>query len=140
MSCVISIIGKDLDIDDFVLKSKLKGLSKSYKGEIINATKPNGKKLEYSFVSGITSKANFNDFGNQLKDTIRYLKRNKSKLEYISMAKNVEYATLNFGMDSQIDNDQRFVQTILLPKDLLILCGQLGLDIELSIYRRFKDK
>ena len=49
MSCVLSIIGKDFDIDSFLEKSKLIADQKRYIGEpFFPKTQPNGRKMEIS--------------------------------------------------------------------------------------------
>jgi len=134
MPCILIILGRDLDIDAFLSKSKLRGFSKSYKGEPMFKSKPEGRKLERSRVGIQTSKAGFDDLDKQVKDTIRYLKRNKEKLSYIKKVKQIELAVLDFGINLQIDRKKILMQSERYPNELLKLAGDIGLDIETSIY------
>jgi hypothetical protein len=116
MSCILTITGKDLDVDAFIAKSKLRPYRKSYKGEPRLKTKSDGEKLSYSLLAIETSKADFNDLNKQIKDTIRYLERNMRKLAYISITKEVEHAVLDFGIDLRIDRKNVLIQSDKFPK------------------------
>jgi hypothetical protein len=134
MSCILSIIGKNLNVDVFIKESKLRPYKVVYKGEPKFKTKPTGEKKAYSGLMIQASKADFNDLNAQIKDTIRFLRRNKQKLQHISLTKEVQYATLDFGVDLRIDKKKVLTQSELFPSELLRLAGELDLDIELSIY------
>jgi hypothetical protein len=134
MPCYLAIVGKKLDINAFIKKSKLRGYTKSYKGEPIFKSKPEGEKRAYSLISIQTSKADFNDLKKQIADTIRFLRRNKEKLSHIELTKEIDYAILDFGIMLRIDRKKVLTQSDIFPKSLLKLAGDLGLDIELSIY------
>jgi len=134
MSCYLYITGTKFDIDAFITKSKLSYSSKRYKGQPKFETKPTGEKLLRSSLSMQTSSADFNDLEKQIKDTIAYLKRNYEKLDHISSTKEIQWAVLNFGIDLRIDKKNVFSQSDMFPNKLLKLAGNLGLDIELSIY------
>lgn len=134
MPCNLVILGKDLDIDAFLAKSKLRGFTRIYKGEPMFKSKPEGRKVEYSRVAIQTSKADFNELDKQIKDTIRYLKRHKDKLSHIKQVKEIDFALLDFGINLRIDNEKVHLQSDRFPNELLKMAGELGLDIELSIY------
>ena len=134
MSCILRITGKKFDVDAFVKKSKLKPYKISYKGEPRFKTKPTSDKLTFSGLSIETSKAGFNNLKKQIADTIRYLNRNKRKLAYIASTRGIDNAILDFGIDLRIDRKKIFIQSDVFPNTLLQLAGNLGLDIELSIY------
>ncbi len=129
-----------MDIDAFVAKTRLRPYKKTYKGQPRFKTKPEGEKIRYSLLSIETSKANFSDLNKQIKDTIQYIKKNKKKLAHISLTKEIEHATLDFGIDLRIDKKNVLIQSDKFPSDLLKLAGDLGLDIELSIYPRDLEK
>jgi len=134
MSCILTISGRNFDVDAFVNKSKLRPYKKSYKGQPKFKSKPDGEKLSFSLLSIETSKADFNNLKKQIADTIRYLKRNKDKLAHIDLTKEIEHAVLDFGIDLRIDNKKILIQSDKFPNELLKLAGDIGLDIELSIY------
>jgi len=59
MPCNLVILGKDLDIDAFLAKSKLRGFTRIYKGEPMFKSKPEGKKVEHARIAIQTSKADW---------------------------------------------------------------------------------
>lgn len=134
MSCTLTIVGKKLDIDTFISKTQLSPYKKSYKGEPSFKSKPEGEKLSYSLLSILTSEAGFDCFDQQVEDTLKCLKENKDKLTYISSTKEVESAALDFEIDLLIENE--LCQTNRLPSALLKLAGNLGIDIQLSVYSK----
>lgn len=134
MSCILTIGGRNFDVDKFIVKSELRPYRKSYKGQPRFNTKPDGEKLAHSSIYIEASKADFDNLKKQIADTIRYLKRNKNKLAHIGLTKGIEYAVLDFGIDLRIDRKKVLTQSDTFPSELLKLAGDLGLDIELSIY------
>lgn len=134
MPCNLIILGKEFDIDTFLAESKLRGYTKIYKSEPKLKSKPNGQKIEHSRIAITTSKANFEQLDKQIKDTIQYLKRHKEKLSYIKKVKEIDLALLDFGIKLRIDNKKVHMQSERIPNELLKLAGEIGLDIEFSIY------
>jgi len=133
MPCNLIILGKNLDIDAFIAKSKLRGYFKHYKGDPKYKSKPLGEKVTYSSVVAQTSKASSHNLEKQITDTIKYLKRHKEKLSLIKKTKEVQYAMLDFGVALRINNKQA-AQFDRYPNSLLILAGELGLDLHISLY------
>ena len=105
-----------------------------FKGEPQLRTKPHGKKKRFSGLSIKVSDADFNNLTQQIKDTIDFLKENKDKLWHISQTSEVEHATLDFGIELRIDFQKVVYQFERFPNELLKLAGDLGLEIELSLY------
>jgi hypothetical protein len=62
MSCILTISGRNFDVDEFIDKTKLAPYKKSHKGQPKFKTKPNGEKLTHSSLSIETSKADFDNF------------------------------------------------------------------------------
>ena len=134
MPCNLVILGKNLDIDAFLAQSKLRGFARIYKGEARFKSQPDGKKVEHSRVAIQTSKAGFDELDKQIKDTIRHLKRHKGQLSYIKHVKEIDLALLDFGINLRIDKKKVLLQSDRFPSELLKLAGEIGLDIELSLY------
>jgi hypothetical protein len=132
MSCVLNIAGKHLDIDSFILKSKLQGFEKKYNNQSLKS-KSKSRGQQYSYVSKTISEAGLDNFKKQVADVIKYLKKNKKKLLSISETEEIEFATVNFMIQSKSVSDKYFAQYIYLPKELTILCGDLKLGIEVAI-------
>jgi hypothetical protein len=131
MSCRFSIIGKNFNPDAYLAIAKFRSCSIKHKGEPRMVTKPEGHIMPHSVLSTLASKADFNEFDKQIKDVIRFIKRNREKLELIQSTKGVEYA----GFDFSVDHDcGKFCQSLYLPPELIKLAGELGLHIEISVY------
>ena len=134
MPCNLVILGKNLDIDTFLSRSKLRGFTKIYKGEPRFKSKPDGRKVEHSRIAIQTSDADFDELDRQIKETIHYLKRKKDKLSHIKQVKEIDLALLDFGINLRIDKKKVLLQSDRFPTELLRLAGEIGLDLELSIY------
>lgn len=132
MSCILRITGKDFDVDVFVLQSKISPYDKFYKGLPRIESKPESEKLNFSGCSLEVSKAGFDNFKQQIQDAIDYLNSHQQELQYINTTPEIQYATLDFGVEYDTN---KFTQTQYLPKELLKLCADLGIDIEISIYQ-----
>lgn len=131
MSCVLRIMGKDFDPDEFVSKSKLQFDNKTYKGEVRFKTKPEGVKFNHSVLSVVVSNADFNSPELQIEDAKNYLVMNKQGLNHIVGDRSIEHAFLDFGLNF---NTEKINQSIYLPYDLVKLAGELGIGIEISLY------
>lgn len=127
---MLNIIGEDLDIDVFLIRSKLSPHKKTYKGAPKFKTKPDGERIAYSVVTFKVSDAPFDNFKQQVEDSLVFLRENQNKLECIAATEGVQFAVLDFG----VRNTEQFSESAILPKELLKLAGYLGLDIEISLY------
>ncbi|MDB5112782.1 MAG: hypothetical protein JWR67_3896 [Mucilaginibacter sp.] len=132
MSCHLSIIGEDLDIDTFVNKTQMLGFKKSYKGSPIGMSAT--RNLKYSVASITTSEAEFDNIKDQISDTLDFLIKYKDNLRHIASTPEIEYATINFGSDSTI-NEEQLTQNFHFTMGLIKICAELGIEIELSIYK-----
>lgn len=146
MSCVLRILGEDFDVDTFVEKTQINGFNKRYKGDLMGRSA--NRKAKYSAANITISSADFDDFNLQIEDATRFLIEYKDNLKMIASTKGIEYAIIDFGVDSMID-ENRLTQNFYFPKDLIRLCAELDISIELSIYkedmqvildRRFQEK
>lgn len=132
MSCNLQISGKDLNINDFLAKTKMTPYRKVNKGEPLNKL---GKRIsDSSFAAFAASDSGFDDIKTQIKETIEFLDSNKDNLSHILSTPEVEYAFIDFGVNSMIDDDH-LTQGFYFPVELLKLCGELGIGIKLSTYK-----
>ena len=134
MSCILTIRGKNLDVEDFIQKSGLEPYKKFFKGEPRIRTKPAGKKHPFSGLSIQASDAEFNQLDKQIEDTIHFLRSNKEKLQYITSTKEVDFATLDFAIEIRIDMERVVYQFEHFPSELLKLAGSLGIGLDISLY------
>ena len=132
MSCILRISGENFDVDAFILKSQIVPYKTFYKGSPRLKTKPDGEKNKYSGCAIEVSKAEFNDYEQQVTDAIIYLTDNKDKFQYISSTTEIQHSVLDFGIGYDIN---KFTQTHHVPVELLRIVADLGISIELSIYQ-----
>jgi hypothetical protein len=125
MSSYLTIIGKQLDVNSLIAKCKIKP------DVIWINEKTRGVKYPHSGFSLKTSKAGFNEFNLQVKDTIRFLKSSKEKLKILKLTKEIQYATLTFPVESRIE--KKGIHSEFFPRELIQLAGELFLDIEITL-------
>jgi hypothetical protein len=135
MSCVLNILGEDLDIDRFVEESGIHVFEKKYKGDIIPGHPSHIRKRKWSSLTLVISEAGFDDAALQIENTISFLESNKDKLKLIPTFKGIDSASINLGIDAVIDN-YTLAQHLLLPIKLICICASLHIEIELSIYSK----
>jgi len=134
MACILTISGENLDVEEFIQKTGLQPYKKFIKGEPTIRTKPEGKKHPFSGLSLEASGADFNQLEKQIEDAIKFLKLNKGKLRQISATKEVDFATLDFGIELRIDFESVVYQFEHFPSELLKLAGELEIGLDISLY------
>jgi hypothetical protein len=134
MACILTISGGNLNVEEFIQKTGLQPYKKFDKGEPRIRTKPEGKQHPLSGLSLEASSADFNQLDKQIEDTIEFLRANKEKLRHISVTKEVDFATLDFGIELRIDFKRVAYQFEHFPSELLRLAGELGIGLDISLY------
>ena len=125
MSCMLRVGSAVLDIDK-LLKINLKPDSSYRKGEYRT-------KKSTHLSSGaryLVSNADFDNFEEQKRDAISFLRNNANSIREIISISGIDNAELNFG----IDRRDVPVQSDFFPAELLRLTGELGIGIMLSQY------
>lgn len=130
MSCILRIIGEELDVDLLDAKLGLPTPKKIYKGQPRFKTKPEGEKIAHSELSFTASHAPFDNFNQQVEEVIEYLSKYYYQLKLLTETKGIEYATLDFGVNYRY----KFVQSHYFKPELVKLAGELGLSFEFSLY------
>ena len=59
--------------------------------------------------------------------------KNKNNLKCITTTKGIDFATIDFGADSDLGYKSK-AQTFFFPSSLLLICAELKLGLELSVY------
>lgn len=131
MSCFLSFIGEDLDVDTLVERIGISGFNKSYKGELFSPKRRLYSKS--SSASIIISDADFENFNQQVEDAQKFLQTYNNKLMSIADSEGVEYAYINFGSNCT-SLIEKSVQSFYLPITLITLCAELKISIETTIY------
>lgn len=138
MSCVLSILGDDFDIDAFLLKSQLAVDIKKYKGEpFFKKTQPDGRKMTFSRIGVTVSDASFNDFDGQVADVMKYFRANQDKLSHILNDSSIEKAYIDFGLNY---NYNLMCNSITFPRELLEIVSKVGVTIAVSYYEGIDDE
>jgi|WetSurMetagenome_2_1015567.scaffolds.fasta_scaffold648531_1 hypothetical protein len=140
MGSVLRIWGENFNVTEYLKTNKLKPFKIYYKDEPVNKLKPEGIKHNSSGFLIATTKSSFDNLDFQVKETIRFLKRNLKYLEPLSKDKSITESVLDFGINSRIDSGNgEMTQYDFFPSELLRLAGNLGFDICLSQYYETKE-
>jgi hypothetical protein len=131
MSCTLTVLGATLDIDEFVENTGIEGFAKKYKGDLISPSR--NKRLEYSFASIFTSRADFDNLKLQIEETEDFLGKHKNSLKCIATTGGVDFATIDFGVNSDLGYENK-AQSFFFPPSLVLICAELKLGLELSVY------
>jgi hypothetical protein len=128
-SCILHVLGKSFDPHLALAGSTLRAYSIFRCGEHFSRN----RRHESSGFKCLVSDGDEN-FVQQVKDAIAFLKSNEIELRRISTSAGLESMTLDFGHNLRIDGKQCAIQCDTLPLELLKLCGSIGIAIELSLY------
>ena len=131
MSCYLSIIGKDLDVDAFVARTNINDFQKRYKNDLASGSK--SKNLEYSSASIKISDADFENFNKQIEEVQVFLNTYRDHLKCIADTDGVEYANIHFGANSTTLFEKK-VQSFYFPISLITICAELKISIETTVY------
>jgi hypothetical protein len=131
MSAVLRAYGKEFDVDSFIVDSSLPicAVKRREKSGPAQAN-PGGRRRDRSGVHVDVSKAEFDNFSQQVEDAIAFLQANDDGVRRLCEWPGVEDAEIDFG----ISRRSVAVQSDCLPTELLRLAGNLGLDIVMSQY------
>ncbi len=132
MSCVLRIDGTKFKVDDFLKSTDLKPYKIFRIGEKIQIGKRKFEDTNGCYFD--LSQAEFNNFEQQRKDAIEFLKNHYNKLKKVfefGLTEN-ENPTIDFGITTRM-NDVA-IQCDYLEPELLKLAGNLNFGIEISQY------
>ena len=105
----------------------MSGFDKSYKGQSIN--KINSRVAQYSSIKITISNAGFDDVKTQIEEATEFLTKYRNNLKHITTTDEIEFATINFGIDSIID-ENHLTQGFYFTKPLIKICAELGIEIK----------
>lgn len=133
MSCVLRATGSDFAVDTFLATSKLSSCHVFHKGEPKSKTKSEGQRNQSSGFNAGVSTADFSDLPGQIEEALWFLQNNESELKQLAEYSGVETVQLDFPVDQK----DVAIQNNIFPPKLLLLCGQLGIELNLSLYMIF---
>ncbi len=131
MSCYLTFIGKDFDVDSFVERVGIKDFEKRYKGELVSVRR--NKFSEYSSASIRIGKQELDNFNLQVREAEEFLINCEGKLKVIAEAKDIEYATISFGINDTVLSE-KMNQSFYFPISFISICAELKISIETTIY------
>jgi hypothetical protein len=130
MSCILHVIGSELNIEDCLANIPLPLDRKYLKGE------PKGRNSTILYKSnGFTLLASEHDeIASQISETETFLKNHYPHLKTITARPDVETTVLNFAWFFPEGKNVSIVEHRHFPPELLRLCGELNIGIEVSVY------
>lgn len=131
MSCVLRIYGKKFNLDKFLTQSSLKPSAVFRKGEPRIKDNPKWKKHLENGVNIGLSYESFDNLDGQIKDAIKFLKKNKKELKRTIASKEINGIWV---LDFAIKRRDVAVQFEEFPQELLLLLGSLGITLQVSYY------
>lgn len=134
--CVLRVTGTEFDADNYLALSALKAIKVFRRGEPRFASRPDGKRNEYSGFNVEVSDSSSEGVDGQVSDAIAFLKENEDAVRMLRSAPGVEDMRLDFPVDLRIDRVEIMSQFDYFSPELVTLAGGLGLGIEISIYPR----
>jgi hypothetical protein len=130
MSCILRVSGAQLDVDALLASVRLIPDRVWHRGEPRLESRPNGKCHEHSGATFLASGADFGDFDRQIEEATRFLEDHSTQIAGIVTFKDVEAATLDFGIELR---DVMIHRDILAPR-FLRAAALAGVAVELSHY------
>ncbi len=135
MSCLLRILGKDLDVDGLLRRISIPPNRIWRKDEPRSRTNPTGKSFASSGASFVASDADMSEFDRQVEQATAFLEKHCAQISAASRFVGVEEASIDFGVtlrDVAIHSDY-------LPVELLAVAAKCGLGLEISHYPMTKD-
>jgi hypothetical protein len=129
MPCVLRTGGDAFDVDGFLNRTKLDDVFVRRKGEARSTARPD-ELLTSSWVMITTSDAGFDEFDDQIAETIEFLRLNHLHIADLVNTAGLEYAELDFGVRWSMT----YTHSGSLPAELIRLAGELGLSIAIPHY------
>lgn len=130
MSSILRIAGEHLDIHGLLSHISMSPRTAWKNGEKKFATRKGGPYYQHSGANFLVSEADFDDFEQQKTDAVAFLQHHAHDIRTIvSWPKCAEVS-----LDFEIYSRDVAVQCHAFQPELLVLCGSLGVWIELSLY------
>ena len=132
--CVLRVTGNELDLDECLGSGEFEPDNVYRKGEPRVKQRPGGPVNDHNGFTIMVSDSGGDRVSLQIGDARRFLEGNKSKLRDLTAREDVEAVYLDFGWDFPVGENVAFAQFNHFPPELLRLCGELNIGIEVSVY------
>jgi len=132
--CVLHVVGETFEPTDVLQRLSFEPYSVFNKGDKrFPASATSGKLHSAGGFKCDLSRADGN-LAQQVQDAIEFLARHFNDLNELRCEDSIQVKCLSFGYYFRPDNIDAFVQSDSLPVELLRLCAELRISIELSLY------
>ncbi len=132
MSCILRVHGSELNLDECLANIPLPPDSKYRKGESRRGLKKGGQLNDSSGFTLLAS--DHDDVTVQIDEALVFLRKNYPSLKALSDRSDIETNTLDFAWHFPVGENGAIAQFRNFPPDLLRLCGDLNIGIEVSVY------
>jgi hypothetical protein len=131
--CVLRAYGAEFDPDEFLEGSELTPAFVFRRGELQIPELEEGPQHEMSGIHFTVSEASWQTLVGQVEDAEQYLKTHTSDLLRLVAFRGVEQVSLDFPLDLRL-SQTTWMQSDRFPARLAKLAGDIGIDLEFSIY------
>jgi hypothetical protein len=135
MGCMLRVGGVRFDAAGCAETTTLPVVRVHRRGEPVFSTRPRGKKKSTSSLNVLVSRAQFHQLAKQITDAQRFLKRHTREIKRVMRKPGVRGAALDFG----IARRHAAAQFDRFPPELLLMCGKLGIALEVSWYQAWDE-
>ena len=131
MSAILRATGETFDVDAFLKDSHLL-IDQVYRvGEpVFPASNPDGRKKERSGFSVVASEVDFEDYKLQMKESFFFMRDHADELRRLLAFTGLQSVCIDFGANIYPPGWCSFR----FPPPLMRMAGNLGIDLELSVY------
>lgn len=127
--CVLRAVGVDFDVDAYLRTASFAAEAVFRKGRRRSRATVHTRS---GFNAGV-SDASGSDLAAQVRDAVGFLRAHRDALERLVATPGVEEVGLDFGL-YDVATPERPWPSYRLDRELVALCGELSLEIELSFY------
>jgi hypothetical protein len=132
--CVLRVSGKDFLPELVLSKLRLRPYSVFCRGDKRFPENPRSEKTHESGGFKCDVSKVDGDLAGQVRDAIEFLRKHFDDLQRLSSEPSIQSKCLDFGYDCELNERDCMVQGESLPVELLKLCAELGIRIDLSLY------
>jgi hypothetical protein len=129
----------EFNVEKFLETSTLVPCKTFRRGEPRLTRRPEGKRYEASGMNVPVSEAPWSDLLAQVTDAERFLREHKQEIARLCSFPGVEGVSLDFPTYQRV-GAATWMQTDRFPASLVRIAGELGLELELSIYPPAEDR
>jgi len=132
MSCVLRLSGPTFNVHGFLSSTGLSAYKDSRNDQVPSKVEAHGQELNYCSID--VSDKDFEDFEGQLKDADVFITMYAEKLSTIQAFSGTGpvNAVIDFGLSK--NEGATPLRCFILPSHFMKLCGELCIDVELSVY------